>query len=120
VYHNKDIQITAISKEGTIVDKNQSGFLQGWLFLVLVAAVIALGGWWVSRSEAESPGKPCATIDGPANLKLEGCITIPDNEHLKKYKSFDECVAAGEPVLESYPEVCGGFYNPRQQLKPNL
>lgn len=37
----------------------------------------------------------------------------------KNISSYDECVAAGNPIMESYPEQCIAngttFVNPRQQ-----
>lgn len=60
--------------------------------LVVVAIIIFL----IFAGESEAPGKPI--------------------------NSFDECVAAGNPVAESYPEQChaGGksFTNPRQTAPP--
>lgn len=45
-----------------------------------------------------------------------------NNNNTQTINSFDECVAAGNPVAESYPEQCHAdgksFSNPRQTAPP--
>lgn len=45
-----------------------------------------------------------------------------DNQITQPVNSFDECVAAGNPVAQSYPEQCHAdgksFSNPRQMAPP--
>lgn len=69
--------------------KSQSGFGHTEIFLtVFVVILIGAVGWLVFDRQNKK--------DTPANT---------DQTH-KQITNFEECVAAGNPVMESYPEQC--------------
>jgi hypothetical protein len=63
--------------------------------MLLVALVVSIFVW--NNGKTEAPGAPNNTIN-----------------------SFADCVAAGNPVMESYPEQCAAngktYTNPDQQI----
>lgn len=79
------------------VGKDQKGFSHLEIILVgLVVMLIGFAGWMVYNKNKED--------------KLEG------TSNQTSINSFEECVAAGNPVMESYPEQCAAngktFTNP--------
>lgn len=70
--------------------------MKSWQLMVLAVVLMAIAGVLLYVSE------------------------IGARHRAKSITSFDECVAAGNPVMESYPEQCRSqdgrtFVNPRQQ-----
>ncbi len=53
---------------------------------------------------------------------LGWALFIREQEEVRVVDSFETCVAAGNPVLESYPERCladgKSYTNPNQTLTP--
>lgn len=67
------------------MSKNQSGFGSVVIVvIILVVALVGVAGWLVYDRQKKDADKP----------------------QPKAISSFDECVAAGNPVMESYPEQC--------------
>lgn len=66
--------------------KKQSGFsvVEG-LVIVLVIAVVGFGGWYVWSQNNDD---------------------TQSNDTVTSISSYEECAAAGYPILESYPEQC--------------
>lgn len=83
------------------LSRNQSGFSPIEIIIIIVMiGLTGAVGWLVydRQQKSEQSSQNPATID-----------------------SFEECVAAGNPVMESYPEQCAAngktYVNPKQQLK---
>lgn len=64
-------------------DNKGFGLIQGLLGVVLIGVICAAGFYVYKIKDNKS-----------------------DNNSSKKITSFDECVAAGNPIMESYPEQC--------------
>jgi hypothetical protein len=84
--------------------KQQSGFGHiGILAIILSAVVIGAAGWFVYDHQHKDENKTPKTQ--------------------KTISSFDECVAAGNPTRETYPEQCSAdgklFTNQSQQVQQN-
>jgi hypothetical protein len=68
--------------------KSQSGFSHTSIILILIVVVtIAGAGWFVIKNSDKKK----------ADTQSQATKTIT---------SFDECVAAGNPVMELFPEQC--------------
>lgn len=75
---------------------------------LLVFAGIALIGGCIIFIQYQSAKMPLMSSKNPAPVKIEPGgepIAVKDEEQ-DIIKNFDECVAAGNPVMESYPRQC--------------
>jgi len=68
-------------------------------FIIVVLVIIGASGLYALRLQARSI------------------------EKLKAIDTFEECAAAGNPIMESYPEQCAAngrsFSNPNQKVEPS-
>lgn len=66
--------------------KNQCGFgVIGMVIAVLILAAISFGGWVIFRHNKAND---------------------PVRQQSPQISNFEECAAAGNPIMESYPEQC--------------
>lgn len=79
-----------------MLQQRQQGFavLEAVLILVVIA-IISGTGWYVWHSRQETS----KALDSSQNAS-------DSTPKTSKITNFDECVAAGNPVMESYPEQC--------------
>ena len=85
--------------------QNQKGFgaVEAILIFVIIGALVGVGWWVYSRNNKENSN----------TQSTNNSIT-----------NFDECVASGNPVAESYPEQCSAngqtFVNEKSNLVTTL
>jgi hypothetical protein len=87
---------------------NAKGFATLYVVLVMIAVLLVAGTGWIVWNATRAANR---SLDNQANSNT-------GNFGGKPIANFDECVAAGNPVAESYPETCraGGktFVNEKQ------